>query len=37
MREVQTQSVAVGDGINYEKAEENPVIDSDMIPEGAAA
>ena len=36
MREVQTQSVAVGDGINYEKAAENPVIDSDMIPEGGS-
>lgn len=36
IREVQTQSIAVGDGINYEKSEDNPVIDSDMIPAGGS-
>lgn len=36
IREVQTQSIAVGDGIDYEKSEDNPVINSDMIPEGGS-
>ncbi|MDO5131587.1 MAG: glycoside hydrolase family 32 protein [Eubacteriales bacterium] len=36
VREIQTQSIAVGDGINYEKVSENPVIDSAMLPEGGS-
>ena len=32
----QTQCIAVGDGINYEKYENNPVITGDDIPEGGS-
>ncbi|MDD3277521.1 MAG: glycoside hydrolase family 32 protein [Lachnospiraceae bacterium] len=32
----QRQCVAVGDGINYEKTQKNPVITSDMIPQGGS-
>ena len=32
--EVQTQCVAFGDGLNYTKAPENPLIDEQMLPEG---
>ena len=32
----QTQCVAVGDGVNYEKYAENPVISADDIPEGGS-
>lgn len=32
----QTQSIAEGDGINYRKAEQNPVIQADMLPEGSS-
>lgn len=35
-REVQTQCVAVGDGIDYEKYEQNPVLDENDLPEGAS-
>ena len=31
---VQTQCVAIGDGVNYEKYEGNPVIDESQLPEG---
>ncbi len=31
---VQTQCVAIGDGVNYEKYEGNPVIDEGQLPEG---
>ena len=31
----QTQSIAIGDGISYEKLEENPVICTDLLPEGS--
>ena len=34
MKEFQTQCVAIGDGIDYQKYENNPVINSDLIPEG---
>ena len=33
--DIQTQCVAIGDGLNYEKYEYNPVIDEDKLPEGA--
>ena len=36
MKEFQTQCVAVGDGIDYEKYENNPVINADLIPEGSS-
>ena len=35
-REVQTQCIAVGDGIDYEKYEQNPVLDEQDIPEGSS-
>ena len=35
--EFQTQCVAIGDGVNYEKYEANPVITSADIPEGSSA
>ncbi len=34
--EYQTQCVAIGDGINYEKYEHNPVISAADLPEGAS-
>lgn len=34
---IQTQSVAWGDGIYYEKDEENPILGTDQLPEGAIA
>lgn len=36
VREVQTQCLAVGDGVNYEKYEHNPVLDERDLPEGAS-
>ena len=36
LREHQTQCVAVGDGLNYEKYEENPVITADDLPAGGS-
>ena len=36
MKEFQTQCVAIGDGLDYEKYENNPVINSDLIPEGSS-
>ncbi|MCM1027561.1 MAG: glycoside hydrolase family 32 protein [Roseburia sp.] len=35
-REVQTQCLAVGDGVDYEKYEKNPVLDEKDIPEGGS-
>ncbi len=35
-REFQTQCLAVGDGVNYEKYAGNPVLDSSDLPEGAS-
>lgn len=32
----QTQSIAVGDGLNYAKIEQNPVITADVLPEGSS-
>ena len=32
----QTQCVAIGDGINYEKIPSNPVIGADLLPEGGS-
>lgn len=36
VQEVQTQCLAVGDGIDYEKYEKNPVLDEKDIPEGSS-
>jgi beta-fructofuranosidase len=36
VREVQTQCLAVGDGLEYEKYEKNPVITDVQIPEGSS-
>ena len=35
-REIQTQCVAFGDGVNYEKYEGNPVITADQLPPGGS-
>ena len=35
LREIQTQCVAVGDGVDYEKYGKNPVIIGDDLPKGA--
>ena len=35
-REIQTQCVAVGDGINYEKFSGNPVLTQEDLPEGGS-
>ena len=32
----QTQCIAIGDGVNYEKLPQNPVIDRTMLPEGGS-
>lgn len=36
VRDMQTQSLAVGDGTHYEKYEQNPVLDGDDLPEGCS-
>lgn len=36
IRDIQTQCLAVGDGIDYEKYEKNPVLDDDDLPEGCS-
>ncbi len=33
---MQTQCIAIGDGVNYEKYENNPVIKGDQVPEGGS-
>lgn len=35
-QDYQQQCIAIGDGINYEKYHKNPVISTEMIPEGAS-
>ena len=35
--EFQTQCVAIGDGVDYEKYDGNPVITADLLPEGGSA
>ena len=34
MRDIQTQSIAIGDGLNYEKPACNPVLTQKDLPEG---
>ncbi|MGN0465812.1 MAG: glycoside hydrolase family 32 protein [Lachnospiraceae bacterium] len=34
--EIQTQCLAVGDGIDYEKYEKNPILDENDVPEGSS-
>lgn len=36
-RELQAQCVAFGDGVDFVKAEQNPVIGADLLPEGYSA
>ncbi len=36
LKDVQVQCVATGDGVNYEKYPQNPVIDEKMLPKGAS-
>ncbi len=35
-REVQTQCLAVGDGVDYKKYEQNPVLDEKSLPDGSS-
>ena len=35
-RDIQHQCIAIGDGINYEKSDLNPVITGDMLPAGGS-
>lgn len=37
LRDIQTQCVAIGDGLNYEKYSSNPVLDKNDLPEGGSA
>ena len=37
LRDVQTQCVAIGDGLNYEKSSLNPVLDKKNLPKGGSA
>ena len=37
LQDVQAQCVAIGDGINYEKCLDNPVLDARDLPEGGSA
>ena len=37
LEDVQTQCVAIGDGVNYEKWGDNPVLDGKDLPEGGSA
>ena len=36
VEEIQNQCIAVGDGVNYEKYEKNPVLDVSDLPEGGS-
>ncbi|MDY3917785.1 MAG: glycoside hydrolase family 32 protein [Candidatus Limivivens sp.] len=36
IRDIQTQCLAVGDGLDYEKYEKNPVLDEKDLPEGGS-
>lgn len=36
VRDIQTQSLAVGDGLDYEKYKKNPVLDEKDLPDGAS-
>jgi len=36
IRDIQTQSLAIGDGIDYEKYEKNPVLDAAELPDGGS-
>ncbi len=37
IRDIQTQCLAVGDGVDYEKYENNPVLDEKDLPEGCSS
>ena len=36
LQDVQTQCAAIGDGVNYEKIPENPILDGKDLPEGGS-
>lgn len=36
LQEIQTQCVAIGDGVNYQKLGQNPVLDAKDLPEGGS-
>lgn len=37
IQDIQTQCIAVGDGVNYEKYTDNPILDKKDLPEGGSA
>lgn len=37
IQDIQTQCVAIGDGVNYEKLDGNPILDKKDLPEGGSA
>lgn len=37
IQDIQTQCVAFGDGVNYEKLDRNPILDKKDLPEGGSA
>ena len=36
LRDIQTQCLAIGDGLNYEKLGDNPVLDGESLPQGGS-
>ncbi|MDO4296600.1 MAG: glycoside hydrolase family 32 protein, partial [bacterium] len=36
LKTFQTQNIAIGDGLNYQKLPQNPVIRADLLPEGSS-
>ena len=36
LRDIQTQCLAIGDGLNYEKLRDNPVLDGENLPQGGS-
>lgn len=36
LRDIQTQCLAIGDGLNYEKLRDNPVLDGESLPQGGS-
>ena len=37
LQDIQTQCIAVGDGVDYEKYPDNPVLDKNALPEGGSS
>jgi len=37
LQDIQTQCIAIGDGVNYEKYQDNPILDEKDLPEGGSS